>query len=478
MRIQMRVTVAAWLLGATSGLAAQTYDKLSGAVQGYVAVKEPVVALTNVRIIDGTGAPAKEGQTIVMDHGRITAVGATGSVNVPNGAKVIDYAGHTVIPGIVGMHDHIHYSAAGWRNINLAYSSPRLYLASGVTTIRTTGSLAPYEDLNLMRDISKGTTVGPKMHFAGPYLTGPNPALGVMGVVATEEEARRAVRYWVQEGATWFKLYTTIRRAEMRALIDEAHKLGVKVTGHLCSIGFREAAELGIDNLDHGLFVNTEYDPKKVPDQCPATNIKLMETLDIGSADVQSTFKLLIDKHIPMTSTLPVIEAIVPGRPKDIDPRTLELMYPAIKDAYLKMYDAMKANPNAGVTEAAWKKALAYEYAFVKAGGLLGAGVDNTGNGGALAGLGDQRNFGILLEAGFTPVEVIQIMTLNGAKILGLDKEIGSIEVGKAADLVVINGNPLVDDKDMRKVVVTFKDGVGYDPEKLFRDVRGVVGLR
>ena len=459
-------------------VAAQTYDKLSGPVKGYVSVSDPVVAITNVRLIDGTGAAVREGQTIVMAGGRITAIGKTGSVTIPAGATVLDYAGHTVIPGIVGMHDHIHYSAAGWRNINLAYSSPRLYLASGVTTIRVTGSLAPYEDLNLKRDVDAGRGPGPRMHLSGPYITGPNPALGVMDVLQSEEQARRTVRYWAQEGATWFKLYTTVRRAEMRAAVDEAHKLGLKVTGHLCSIGFREAVELGIDNLDHGLFVNTEYDPTKVPDQCPATNIRLMETLDLSGPAVRETFKTLIDKGIPMTSTLPVLEALVPGRPKELDPRMLELMYPAIKDAYLKQYEAMKATPSAGITEAAFQKALAYEYAFVKAGGLLGAGVDNTGNGGALAGLGDQRNYGILLEAGFSPVQVIQIMTLNGAKILGVSKDLGSVEVGKYADLVVLNGNPLTNDKDMRNVVVVFKEGVGYDPEKLFRDVQGVVGLR
>jgi imidazolonepropionase-like amidohydrolase len=457
---------------------AQTIDKLSATTKHYVSVSDPVVALTNVRLIDGTGKAPAEGQTVVMSRGRITAIGKTGAVKVPAGAKVFDYPGHTVIPGIVGMHDHIHYSAAGWRNINLAYSSPRLYLAGGVTTIRVTGSLAPFEDLNLKNEIDAGKTPGPRMHLSGPYITGPNPALGVMDVLTSEEQARRTVRYWAQEGATWFKLYTTVRRAEMRAAIDEAHKLGLKVTGHLCSVGFREAVELGIDNLDHGLFVNTEYDPAKVPDQCPGTNVPLMEKLDIESAPVKATFKAMIDKHIPMTSTLPVIEALVPGRPKELDERTLELMYPPIKEAYLKQYEQMRSNPKVGVTEAAWKKALAYEFAFVKAGGLLGAGVDNTGNGGALAGIGDQRNFGIFLEAGFTPVEAIKIMTLNGAKILGVDKDVGSVEVGKFADLVVLKGNPMTNEKDMRNVVVVFKEGVGYNPEPLFKDVRGIVGLR
>jgi imidazolonepropionase-like amidohydrolase len=472
-----RTMLAVMVLAGPAPAMAQTFDRLSQPVKSYVTIGDPIVAITHVRLIDGTGAEPKESQTIIMQGGRIKAIGKTGSVTVPTGAKVLDYKGHTVIPGIVGMHDHIHYSAAGWRNINLAYSSPRLYLASGVTTIRVTGSLAPFEDLNLKSDIDAGKSPGPRLHLSGPYITGPNPALGVMDVLTSEEQARRTVRYWAQEGATWFKLYTTVRRAEMKAAIDEAHKLGLKVTGHLCSVGFKEAAELGIDNLDHGLFVNTEYDPKKVPDQCPATNVPLMEKIDINGPAVKETFKVLIDKHIPMTSTLPVLEALVPGRPKEIDPRTLELMYPPIKDAYLQQYELMKSKP-AVITEAAFQKALAYEFAFVRAGGLLGAGVDNTGNGGALAGIGDQRNYGIFREAGFGPAEAIQIMTLNGAKILGVAKDIGSVEVGKYADLVVLNGNPVTEPKDMRKVVVVFKEGVGYDPERLFKDVRGVVGLR
>ncbi|MFN0181454.1 MAG: amidohydrolase family protein [Gemmatimonadales bacterium] len=472
------LTVGTAALVAATPVLAQRIDQLSSATATYVSVREPAVALTNVRVIDGTGRPALEGQTIVVEAGRIKAIGRTGQVAIPAGARVIDYPGHTVVPGLVGMHDHIHYSAAGWRNINLAYSSPRLYLASGVTTIRATGSLAPYEDMNLKREIDAGRSPGPRMHLSGPYITGANPALGVMSVLNSEEEARRTVRYWAQEGATWFKLYTTIRRAEMRAAVDEAHRHGMKITGHLCSVGFKEAVALGIDNLEHGLFVNTEYDPAKQVDQCPATNTKVMEDLDLASPAVQATFKTMIDKGVSMTSTLPVIEALVPGRPRELDPRTLELMYPAIRDAYLKMYEGMKQNPNAGVSEKAYQKALAYEYAFVKAGGLLAAGVDNTGNGGALAGLGDQRNLEILVEAGFTPVEALKIMSLNGAKILGVDKDVGSVEVGKLADFAVVRGNPAVTPRDLRNTVVVFKEGVGFDPERLFKDVRGMVGLR
>jgi imidazolonepropionase-like amidohydrolase len=124
------------------------------------------------------------------------------------------------------------------------------------------------------------------------------------------------------------------------------------------------------------------------------------------------------------------------------------------------------------------KKAMQYEREFVRRGGLLAAGVDPTGNGGALPGFGDQRNLELLVEAGFTPVEALRIMTLNGAKILGVDGDLGSVEAGKIADLVVVRGNPATAPGDVRNVVHVFKDGVGYDPVRLIDSVRGAVGIR
>lgn len=473
--LRFTAALAACLLVAQSS-SAQSYDQLGRAAQAMVAVSVPVVALTNVRVIDGTGAPVREGQTVVIENGRITAVGPTASTRVPAGARVMDLAGHTVIPGIVGMHNHTFYTTSG-RSIQANFTAPRLYLASGVTTIRTTGSMSPYSELNLKRQIDEGQAPGPRMHVTGPYISGDGAGSG-MYAVATPEDARRVVRYWASEGATWFKFYTLISRDEMKAAIDEAHRLGVKLTGHLCSVGYREAVELGIDALEHGLFANAEYDPNKQPDQCPQTAGASLANVDINSSDVQQTIRTMVDNNVAMTSTLAVYELFVPNRPQELDQRMLDAMSAETREEYLETRRRIAENPQAGIAPEVFRKAMEFERAFVEAGGLLAAGVDPTGNGGALPGFGDQRNLELLVEAGFDVPQAIRIMTLNGAIALGVDDELGSVEVGKIADLAVVRGNPAADPKELRNTTLVFKDGVGYDSAKLIESVKGAVGIR
>jgi imidazolonepropionase-like amidohydrolase len=462
------------LLLAAAPLAAQRADQLSPLVRELVSVGEPVVALVGVRVVDGTGAAPRDDQTVVLENGRIAAVGPAGQVRVPEGARVLELRGHTVIPGIVGMHNHTFYTTAN-RQVQIAFSAPRLYLGTGVTTIRTTGSYHPYSEINMKAGVEQGMLPGPRMHITGPYITGPNS--GYMTGVASEADARRVVGYWADEGATWFKAYTTISRAELKAAIEEAHRRGLKFTGHLCSVSFREAVELGIDNLEHGLFTNSDYAGDKQPDQCPSGLRNSLLALDLGGPEVQETFRAMIDRGVAMTSTLAVYELSVPGRPP-LEDRVLEALAPEARQEYLRTREAIAAQAATSQTAEVFRKAQAYEKAFVEAGGLLAAGVDPTGNGGALPGFGDQRNYELLIEAGFTPVEAIRVMTLNGARILGVDDRLGSVAPGKLADLVVIRGDPVRTPAEIRNVALVFKDGVGYDPVKLVESVRGVVGIR
>ena len=449
----------------------QFADELSPAMLEFVRVRAPVFALTNVRVVDGTGAPPQAGQTIVVERGRITAVGATSEVPVPSGAEVLDLAGHTVIPGLVGMHDHTDYAGARAR-LTLSFSAPRIYLASGLTTIRTTGSLSPYTEINLKKGIETGELVGPRMHITGPRLSE-----GLRNYSpSSPEDARRMVRYWVEEGATWIKAHGRISRENLKAAIDEAHRQGIKFTGHLCSVTFGEAVELGIDNLEHGLLVASDFDPAKQPDVCPPTQRASLANVEIGSDEVKSLIQRMVDKGVAVTSTLAVVEQMVPGRP--VEDRVLEIMAPEVREAFLERHRAVQESAPESFMPQVWTRVLAFEKAFADAGGLLAAGVDPTGNGGALPGFGDQRNFELLIEAGFTPVQAIEIMTANGARILGEYDRLGSVSEGKLADLVVLKGDPIANPADIRNTTIVFKDGVGYDAPKILESVKGIVGAR
>ena len=448
---------------------------LSQQARQFVAVDTPVVVLSHVRVVDGTGAAPADDQTIIIRNGRIESVGPAARARVPTGAQVLDLRNHTVLPGFVGLHDHTFYTTSG-RSVQINTSAPRLYLAGGVTTIRTTGSMSPYSEINLKAAIDHGEVAGPRMYITGPYLTG-ETGVGGMHEVLTPEAARRVVNYWAEEGATWLKFYTTVSRAALGAAIDEAHKRGLKVTGHLCSVSFREAVALGIDNLEHGLFVNTDYDPEKRPDTCPPGSMPKLADLDLASEPVRATIREMTARHVAMTSTLAIYELYVPNRPP-LEQRVLDAMSPEVRGEYLASR-ARIGEPGAfAISPAVFRKAQEFDVAFVRAGGLLAAGVDPTGNGGALPGFGDQRNYELLIEAGFTALEAVQIMTANGARVLGAFDRYGSVTPGKSADLIVINGNPVTTPAEIRRVTMVFKEGIGYDSAKLIESVRGIVGIR
>jgi imidazolonepropionase-like amidohydrolase len=473
-----RIFIAVSLFLAIVVLGAQAPQTLGPAVKAFVTVDAPLFALTHIRVIDGTGSPARDDQTIVVSAGRIQAIGGSATVPVPPGAKVMDMRGYTVIPGIVGMHDHIFYPAGAAHYNTLDFSAPRLYLACGVTTIRTTGSLEPFTELNLKKAIEQGRVPGPKIHVTSPYLEGPGAFTLQMHELSGPDEARQMVEYWAGQGVDDFKVYINITSAELRVAIDEVHKRGLKVTGHLCSIGFREAAALGIDDLEHGLLVDTEFVPGKKPDACP-TSRETRETLlkmDISGPQIQETIRELVAHKVAVTSTLPVFEIAVPGRPP-LDQRVLDAMAPDIRIAYLTQR-ARIGESQESPWPALLKKEMEFEREFVKAGGLLIAGPDPTGFGGVVPGFGDHRELELLVEAGFSTVEAIKIATHNGALYLGELDRIGTLAAGKQADMVLIKGDPASAIADIKKVETVFKDGIGYDSVKLIEAVRGSVGIR
>jgi imidazolonepropionase-like amidohydrolase len=454
------------------------------AVKPFVKMPAGKIALTHVRVIDGTGAPAVEDRTLLIDGGKIVAVQAGGDA-VPAGYAVTDLTGDSVMPGIIGMHDHQYYIARPNLDATgkgdeplmvpqMAFSSPRLYLASGVTTLRTTGSVEPYTDLNMKAAIDAGTLPGPHMDVTGPYLEGSGSPFIQMHPLKDAADATRTVNFWADQGVTSFKAYINISRAELKAAIDAAHARGLKITGHLCSVSYPEAAALGIDNLEHGFWVNTQLDPDKKPDVCSQTEGEAtLRAMTPGGPEATALIALLVSHHVAVTSTLPVFETDSPQY-RTLPPRQLDLMSPEARTDYFYLRTLMLRRKPERVAQATlmWANALHLERDFVAAGGLLLAGPDPTGAGQVLPGFGDQREIELLVEAGFSPVEAIRIGTLNGATYLGLADRIGSIAAGKDADLVVVKGDPSSRIADIENVVTVFKDGVGYDPAPLLASVR------
>jgi hypothetical protein len=409
---------------------------------------------------------------------------------VPARYRALDGAGETALPGLVGMHNHLFYlqrpniDAAGHSEQpiivpQMTFSAPRLYLANGVTTMRTTGSVETYTDLALKREIDAGHLIGPHLDVTGPYLEGPGAFFIQNHVITSPEDARKEVAFWADQGVNSFKAYMNISRAELGAAIREAHRRGLKLTGHLCSVTYPEAVALGIDNLEHGFFVNTQLDPGKHPDKCPDTvGNPTIEAMTPGSPQANALIKLLVDRHVALTSTLPVFEQSVPLH-APLQARQMDVLTPQAKESYLYLRNltaSRAGTPRGDKAALGYKNDLGLERQFVAAGGLLLAGPDPTGNGGVIPGFGDQRELELLVEAGFTPVEAIKIATLNGATYLGLTDRIGSIATGKNADLFIVHGNPATNINDVENVIVVFKDGVGYDSAKLIQSVKGRFG--
>ncbi len=454
--------------------AAAQRPTLSTTTRAFVTVDTSVLALQHVRVIDGTGAPARDDQTVVVRDGDIVAVGPAASVPVPSGAQVLDLRGKTVIPGFVMVHEHLFYPTGPGVYGNLTESFVKLYLAGGVTSMRTGGNMNGYSELNVAKAIARGDKPGPWIDATAPYLNGPNP-FGQMQSLTTPEQAREFVNFWADQGATSFKAYMNISREVLGAAIEAAHARHLKVTGHLCSVTYAEAAALGIDDLEHGFLASTDFVADKQPDVCPGqgqgqASIDKLEPTDPAFTRLVAD---LIAHHVAITSTPTVFETFTPGRPM---PPGTDVLVPELQQVFDQMHARVDRNPGS-LYATLFPKAMALEHAFAEAGGLLLVGTDPTGGGGVIPGYSNQRAIELLVEEGFSPEQAIKIGTLNGATYLERADRVGSIAVGKQADLVVIAGNPAADIADIRKVETVFKQGVGYDPAKLIAAVKGRVGL-
>ena len=478
MRILLLSLCVLLLPSATFAQRAEKFDKR---VKQYVVHDEPSIRIDDVRIVDGTGAPARPGQSILIRDGRIERVGPVAELAGGAADRVIDGKGRTLLPGLVMLHEHLffydafsgdtpHYS-------NEPLAAPRAYLAYGATTIRTAGSINGNDDLQAARLIREGQIAGPTIHVTGPFVNGPGSFAFQLRGLTNAEETRRFVRFWSQEGATNFKIYQNVSQEVLAAALDEAHRRGAKVTGHLCSITMREAAGMGIDNLEHGIAEGSDFVADKQVDACPDRAVMQDSIIaaDPEGPVMRDVIRTLVDRKVAVTSTLAVIAAgnieWFPGA----DDLTF-LNNGAQRWALTFLAGIHRNQQRRDKQLKLLKQEMRFERDFVAAGGHLQVGTDPTGWGGTLPGPGNHAAIRLLGDAGFTPLEAIRIATLNGAIYLGVQDRVGTIAPGKQADLVLIDGKPDQDLAQLSRVDLVFRDGIAYDPKKLVESVRGKIG--
>ncbi len=458
--------------------------KFSDEVRKFIDYDASIIVLTNALLIDAKGRQAKSNQTIVVSDGRIQWVGDDAKAVLPKGAQIIDVGGKAVMPGLVMLHEHMYISAHSlsprYPHLKqLPFTFPRLYLAGGATTIRTAGSIEPYSDIRIKKDIDSGKMPGPSIELTAPYIEGKNAGFPQMNELNSPEEATTFVNYWADQGATSFKAYMGVDKPILKAAIDAAHKRHLKITGHLCAVTYREAAALGMDTLEHGFEASTDFVSGKKENVCPPAGEapRSLAELDVTSESVKSLLQFLIDKKVGIDSTLAVFEGFNTMQPQPSDD-LLSMFSPDTRDFYLKLFARIKSTKSPSDSDRGFANTTKMEKMFYDMGGLLTVGTDPTGNGGTIASIGTWRAIELLVEAdGFTPLEAIKIATLNGAIALGYEKNVGTIEPGKSADLLIIDGDPSKDIHDIRKVQTVFRNGIGYNSKKLFDSVRGKVGF-
>ena len=452
-------------------------SNLSNETRKYVSHERGSYLLQNLTLIDGTGSAAKTNQDIIIKGDKIIQVGV--DLKTPNGATVIDMTGKSIIPGLIMLHEHLFYPKSTPEQIygvdQMSYSFPKLYLAAGVTSMRTAGSIMPQADVNIKKAINKGQIPGPNMDVTTPHLDREGLNIYELGPFDSAEQAVNAINFYADMGVTSVKVYNFITKDDLRAIVKAAHSRNMKVTGHLCSITYREAADIGIDNLEHGFFASSDFIKNKVENECqPFEMNKAMLETSVNAKIVSDLITHLVNKKVALTSTINVFEPytnreVVPGG-------GIDALFTNAKEKVYKRWSSKQGKDS--IDYVRFNKAKVWEKQFFDAGGLLVAGTDPTYDGRIVAGYANMRLLELFVEMGFTIPQTIQIASLNGAKYLEQENSLGTITATKIADLVLIDGDISKDISEIRNIETVFKNGIGYDSKKLFKAAEGLVGIR
>ncbi len=458
--------------------AAQAFAQQPNDVERYTLFTAPVTLLCNAQLYDGTGSAPREHMSVLIRDGRIAEVLPDAELKAPAGALVKDLAGGALMPGFVLLHEHMFYPTERGSYGAFFQSFPLLYLAGGVTTMRTAGSMSPYADLNTWKDIRDGKAPGPDLDVTAPFLNGIQAFVAQVPRLVDAADAVRQVGYWADVGATSYKGYMHLTREQLDAIVKAAHERKAKVTAHLCAVTYAEASAMGIDNLEHGFFASTDFVDGKQADVCPGGDAapKSLDALAVDDPRMAALQRQMIEKKVALTSTLTIFETFSYGRPM-APAAALDLLMPQLREQYVSRYTAIQRggpNPYGRI----FPKNMVWEKRFHDAGGLLVAGTDPTGYGGVIPGYSSLRQFELLREAGFDAATTVKVMTANGATYLGRTADIGRIAPGLRADLIAF-ATPLDAAKPaLPEVAWTMKAGRAWDRAKILNAWKGQVGLR
>lgn len=455
-------------------------QQLSKQVTDFIEVQDSIIVIKNVTIIDGTGAAVKYNQDILVQNKRITALGNTGEIKVPKNVRIIDATGKTVIPGLIMMHEHLFHAKpfnGSYKAVHMTNTFPQLYLAGGVTTMRTAGSIEANADLNIKNSIEQGKRLGPNIDVSTPHIEREGRVgdyIAQLQSLYGGENIENWLNYWFDKGITSVKVYNNFTKEDLREIIKVSHGRNIKVTGHLCSITYQEAAEMGIDNLEHSFMASTDFVSDKPENEC-VSGSQSLTNLDENDPKLLDLMNFLIEKNVTLTYTPNVFEPftdreVIPGGGGvALAPYLLEQMQTIYNQSINTERDSLRL--------ISFKKEMKRVMKFHSMGGKIIVGTDPTATGKTIAGYANQRLIELLIETGFTIEEAIKLATLNGAAYLGIENETGTIEAGKVADLILIDGDLSIDISNIRKMEIVFKNGVGYNSKKIFDSVKGRIGL-
>src|ERR1700756_923062 len=411
------------------------------------------LAIVGATLIDGTGAAPVADAAVVIRKGRIVASGPRSKVKIPKHASLVDAKGKFILPGLWDMH--AHFEQVEWGPI---------YLAAGVTTVRDCGN--EFEFITAVRDaIAQGRGLGPRLLLAGIF-DGAGPlALGVERA-DTQEQARKWVDRYHDAGFQQMKIYSSVKLEELKAVTDEAHRLGMTVTGHVPEgLNAFQTIEAGQDQINHISYI-ADIMHSPLPDNATrADRRNAIINIDLNSPESQKALAFLKDHHTVVDPTIALYElstATTANPPASFEPGVNKIA----AELAGQITDVEPPNETSDAREKVFQKQVAIVGALHRAGITIVAGTDQ-----AVPGHSLHRELELYVQAGFTPLEAIQAATTVPARVMGLDKELGTIETGKRADLILINGDPLQDIHNTRNVEYVITNGTMYHTAELWQSV-------